>query len=282
MKVFTLVAFSFFWAAGSVLGQTQMNLPVTFDEPNVNYGVVGFGGADESSIVADPTDPTNKVAKVVRSNTAELWAGTTITAVVDNRQNGFSSKVPFTATDTKMNVRVWSPDANIPVRLKVEEAADGAKNVETEVRTTVAGAWETLTFDFANPAPNTAPLNLTLNYDKVSIFFNFGVTGAVAGVKTYYFDDIRFGEATVASNSQAANQRVHFYPNPAQHFIEIGGLRQEAVQAQVVDVTGRALPIVFNRAGATHRADVAHLAAGVYFVKIQEGPSSFNLKLIKN
>jgi hypothetical protein len=29
---------------------TQMNLPVTFDDPTVNYGVVGFGGADASSI----------------------------------------------------------------------------------------------------------------------------------------------------------------------------------------------------------------------------------------
>jgi hypothetical protein len=33
---------------------------------------------------------------------------------------------------------------------------------------------------------------LSLSLTKVSIFFNFGVTGAVAGAKTYYFDDVTF------------------------------------------------------------------------------------------
>ena len=45
----------------------------------------------------------------------------------------------------------------------------------------MAAAWETLTFNFANQAAGTAALNLAYTYNKVSIFFNFGVTGAVAG-----------------------------------------------------------------------------------------------------
>ncbi|MBK7442890.1 MAG: hypothetical protein IPI65_15560 [Bacteroidetes bacterium] len=40
----------------------------------------------------------------------------------------------------------------------------------------------------------TAVINLAYAYDKTSIFFNFGTTGAVAGEKTYYFDDVYFGE----------------------------------------------------------------------------------------
>lgn len=35
-------------------------------------------------------------------------------------------------------------------------------------------------------------LNLTYTFNKASIFFNFGVTGAAAGAKTYYFDDATF------------------------------------------------------------------------------------------
>ena len=54
----------------------------------------------------------------------------------------------------------------------------------------MANGWETLTFDFANQAAGTAALNLAYTYNKVSIFFNFGVTGAAAGAKTYYFDDV--------------------------------------------------------------------------------------------
>ncbi|MBL0277571.1 MAG: Ig-like domain-containing protein [Anaeromyxobacter sp.] len=172
---------------------TQMSLPVSFDAATVNYGLVGFGGAEDSTIVADPTNAANQVAKVVKSATAEVWAGTTVTALDGLVQTGFSSKVPFDAANTRMTVRVYSPTAGIPVRLKVEDRLDQTRSVETEALTTVANAWETLTFDFTVPTvPPTAGLNLAYNYDKASIFFNFGVSGATSGAKTYYFDDVTF------------------------------------------------------------------------------------------
>lgn len=196
---------------------TQMNLPVTFDIPWINYGVVGFGGADASSIEIDPTNPSNKVAKVIKSATAELWAGTTITATVGGVQTGFASKIPFTETQKKMNVRVWSPHAGIVVRLKAEDYQDPTKSVETDVTNTVANNWEILTFDFGNQASGTAPLNLSYYYNKVSIFFNFGVTGAAAGERTYYFDDVKFGEPTSAKEPESLPADfvlLQNYPNP--------------------------------------------------------------------
>ncbi|WP_194974828.1 carbohydrate binding domain-containing protein [Aquiflexum lacus] len=192
MKNFTMIFFFILVAAFNVKAQSQMNLPVTFDEPDVNYGILGFGGADDSAIVDDPTDANNKVARVTKNAQAETWAGATVTAVTDGVQTGFSSRIPFTASQTKMSVRVWSPDAGIPVRLKVEDHLDPTKSVETETTTTVANEWQTLTFDFANQAAGTEALNLSLNFNKASIFFNFGVTGAEAGEKTYYFDDMVF------------------------------------------------------------------------------------------
>jgi uncharacterized beta-barrel protein YwiB (DUF1934 family) len=192
MKNFTLFLFFILVAAFKVDAQSQMNLPVTFDEPDVNYGIVGFGGADDSAIVEDPTDANNKVARITKNAEAELWAGATVTAVTDGLQTGFSSRIPFTGTQTKMSVRVWSPDAGIPVRLKVEDHLDPTKSVETEATTTAANEWETLTFDFANQAAGTEALNLSNNFNKASLFFNFGVTGAEAGEKTYYFDDMVF------------------------------------------------------------------------------------------
>ena len=170
--------------------QTQMDLPVTFDSPTVAYGLLGFGGAEDSTVVVDPVGGTNKVARVVKSATAELWAGTTLTA---NGTLGFANGLPFTASSTKMTVRVYSPNAGIQVRLKVEDAADPTKSAETEATTTLANTWETLTFDFANQAIGTPALNLAITYNKASIYFNFGVTGATAGAKTYYFDDVTFG-----------------------------------------------------------------------------------------
>lgn len=190
----------------------QMNLPVTFDVTTTNYGLVGFGGAENSTIVAEPGVPTNKVGKVVKSATAELWAGTTLTVVNGGTQTGFSAKVPFTATEKRMNVRVKSTHAPIQVRLKVEDYLDATKTCETEATVTTANVWQTLTFDFGNPAAGTAALNLTYYYNKASIFFNFGVTGAVAGEKTYYFDDVYFGAPVVpvelTSFTSAVNKNV--------------------------------------------------------------------------
>jgi hypothetical protein len=132
------------------------------------------------------------VARAVKSGTAELWAGTTITALSGVTQTGFANNIPFTSCATKMSVRVWSPHAGIQVRLKVEDKTDPNKSCETEATVTVASGWQTLEFNFANQATGTAPLNLTFNYNKASIFFNFGITGASAGERIYYFDDVTF------------------------------------------------------------------------------------------
>ncbi|MEI6173626.1 MAG: hypothetical protein WCR01_07715 [Bacteroidota bacterium] len=166
---------------------TAVNLPVTFDDPAVNYDLVDFGG-NASSIVADPVVLTNMVCKVIKTNTAETWAGTTIGGTV-----GFATVVPFAPGATFMTMRVYSPDAGTPVRMKVEDPNDPTKSVETQVLTTVANAWETLTFNFAIQAPGTAAINFSYIYKKLSVFFNFGTTGAAAGTKTYYCDDIAFG-----------------------------------------------------------------------------------------
>ena len=93
-----------------------------------------------------------------------------------------------------MTVRVYSPNAGIPVRLKVEDAADPTHSVRPRRLTTGVNTWETLTFDFANQAPGTVVLNLAWTFNKFSIFFNFGTDGSrSARTKTYYFDDIAFG-----------------------------------------------------------------------------------------
>jgi Bacterial Ig-like domain len=172
---------------------TQMALPVGFDSSTVAYGLVGFGGAEDSTVVADPTDAANKVAKVVRAANSESFAGTTVTASNPaGVQLGFAPKIPFNVTDTRMSVRVWSPDAGIPVRLKVEDSTDPNKSVETEATVTTAAGWQTLTFNFAAQSAGTAPLNVAFNYNKATIFFDFNRAKASAVQKTYYFDDLTF------------------------------------------------------------------------------------------
>ena len=171
---------------GYVSGSTEFtpyDLPIDFESEN--NVLTDFGGA-ASSVIVDPTDANNKVAQTIKTATAETWAGTTM------GEKALAHPIPFTATDTKMSVRVWSPDAGTPVRLKVENSDDPTISVETEVNTTVAQDWETLVFDFSNEAAGTAALDLANTYNMASIFFNFGTTGADAGEKTYYWDDVTF------------------------------------------------------------------------------------------
>ncbi len=167
-----------------------LTFPVTFDDPLAEYDLVDFGG-NVSQIIVDPDDADNNIVETIKTETAELWAGTTVGGAL-----GFAEPVPFAAPDTTlMSVVVWSPEEGIPVRLKVEDAGNGGIFVETEVVTTVAAAWDTLVFDFNNPAPGTPAINFANTYNKASIFFNFGTTGADAGEQTYYWDYMDFAGA---------------------------------------------------------------------------------------
>ncbi|MFT6017640.1 MAG: hypothetical protein ACI9CQ_000416, partial [Saprospiraceae bacterium] len=157
------------------------DLPITFEDPGIDYNLDNFGGM-VSFLAPDPTDSTNTVVCSTKPVGAETWAGTTVGA------DGLQNPVPFTATDLTMTVRVWSPSAGTPFLLKVENTANPGQSSEVLVSTTVAMAWETLVFDFANSS--TAPIFLNIVYDKVSVFANFGNPGT--GM-TYYFDDIMFG-----------------------------------------------------------------------------------------
>ncbi len=160
----------------------QINLPVTFDATNVNYSVTDFGNNATVDAV-DPTSSSNKVKKTTKPNGAETWAGTTI-----GTPTGFASKIPISATSTKMSVRVYSPAVGLKIKLKIEDKTDPNKSVETDQLTTKANEWETLVFDFSSQTTGTPALNASLTYDKASIFFDFGAAGSG---KVFYWDDVQ-------------------------------------------------------------------------------------------
>jgi hypothetical protein len=254
----------------------KVDLPITFeDTTTVDYALTDFGG-NASSIVVDPTDATNTVGKAIKTAGAELWAGTT------NGGSGLANPVPFTTSETKMTVRVWSPDANTPIRLKVENAADGTISVETETNTTMAGAWETLEFDFSNEAPGTAALNVANTYNKVSIFFNFGTTGADAGEKTYYWDDVQFGGLVGVETLAAADAGINIYPNPFNDLftIEFPEILNEPVFATLFDANGRLVQEA-KIGSQTSTIHVGDLSEGIYFLRIQNGMNSYFHRLVR-
>lgn len=141
---------------------TPTAVTVSFDEGDTSGYTLGmpadidydFGGAGSSIAEAAPEGASGAVAQVVKSAGAQTWAGTTFLSL--------SAGELITATSETVTMRVWSPEAGTVVRLKLENASDNTKTVETDAETTEAGTWQTLTFNFANEATGTAAVNLSL------------------------------------------------------------------------------------------------------------------------
>jgi PKD repeat protein len=140
-----------------------------------------------------------KVGQVVRANNSAF----------DNIQIDLSDKLDFSTSDG-LKMKVWSPIANTPVLIKLEEIGNSGNFVEIQQSTTTANSWEELTFDFAATA--------TPQFDKMVIFFNFNV----ADGSTYYFDDLALygtgggGPACTAETSEsiaAADLNITFQSN---------------------------------------------------------------------
>jgi len=160
----------------------QIDLPVTFDDPQVDYTVVDFGG-NQSAVTVDPVVSSNMVMKSIKTNGAQFYAGTSLGTSL-----GFASVIPITSSTSRMSIRLYSPAAGLDIKLKIEDHKDATHSVETDTKTTVANQWETLVFDFKTQAPGTAALNYTYTFDKATVFFDFGNTG---NGKAYYFDDVK-------------------------------------------------------------------------------------------
>jgi hypothetical protein len=193
-----------------------LDLPVTFDLPNVNYEVTDFGGA-VSVPATDPTNGANNVKRTTKPNGAETWAGSTMGAA-------FTSAIPFTATRTQMSIRVYSPAAGIKVRLKVEDRTNNARSVETEAMTQAANTWETLIFDFATPSAGTASLNLGFTYNMASVFFDFGTGGSG---REFLWDDVTFLATNVIPNYLSLP--IDFQATYAYPFVNFGGATSTVV-----------------------------------------------------
>jgi hypothetical protein len=115
---------------------------------------------------------SSKVGKMVKG-APEVWAGSFIS---------LANPIDF-STRKFMKVKVHSPRVGAKLLLKVENQTNGGISFEKEVATTVANAWEELTFDFT--AINTAN-----SYQKVVLIFDLGTAGDGSANYTYYFDDI--------------------------------------------------------------------------------------------
>ena len=124
----------------STFGWAQ-SLP--FDFESATSGMQGYDGAS-FAIVSNPSSVGNSsanVAKIVKVNVADMWAGAKITSV---------SSLNFSSASTSvLSMKVYTTEpVGTVIKIKLESPYSG----EVDAVTTVTSAWETLIFDFGIPA----------------------------------------------------------------------------------------------------------------------------------
>ena len=258
---------------GECIGSVQINLPVDFESSTIDYTMTDFGD-NTSSLVTDPYSSGNMAMKVIKSSGAATWAGTTI-----GTPSGFATNIPLSLSNSVMSVSVWSPQAGIPIRLKVEDSNDPTHTCETETNTTVSG-WQVMEFDFVNQAPGTESLSVGLGngwtYNMASIFFNFGTEGTG---ETYYFDDVQFKESTIGINDYEINE-LSIFPNPTNSQWTLNSQNNDITLVEVFDLQGQlVLALSPNRTNV--KINASNLVKGLYLSKVTTDTGTSTVKLLK-
>lgn len=159
----------------NTLPSAAVELPLTFESTTVNYAFTNFDGGN-ATVIDNPhstgINPSARTGRMIK-NAGQPWGGSFIT--LDQPIN-FSTNKTF-------RMKVYSPRVGAKVLLKVENKDNGAISYEKEVSTTLANAWEDLTFDYS--AINTAN-----QYHRIVLIFELGTQGDGSANFTFYFDDI--------------------------------------------------------------------------------------------
>jgi hypothetical protein len=163
-----------------------IQLPITFDDPNVNYAFGTFNGASYEVVDNPDESGANPVASKVGAitNSGNAFEGGSFS---------LGTPVDFGGAEKVIRMKFWST-VSVPVLLKFEGGVNGER--ENEVVATHGGTgWEELTFDFGTDAVKSfidgsqgvgEPFVPTGQYATIVLFVDG--PGTTAG--TFYMDDI--------------------------------------------------------------------------------------------
>ncbi len=132
----------------------------------------------EISVVANPDtngNPSNTVVQLVKGS-GQVWAGSKITA---------STAFPI-EENIVITAKVWSPRVGLNLLMKFEDATpwpDTIATGETTATTTVANAWEELSFTITGVDSN-------VDYNNIVLIMDNGTNGDGSANYTIYVDDI--------------------------------------------------------------------------------------------
>jgi len=147
--------------------------PISFE---TGFEMSSFDGGD-IMLVGNPDatgNTSDMVLKLVKGE-GQVWAGSKLTV-----------PAAFSVANTTVTAKIWSPRAGLELLMKFEDATPWPNTVasaEIIATTTVANAWEEVTFDFAGIATDVDFVNLVLIMDN-------GTAGDASADYTIFVDDI--------------------------------------------------------------------------------------------
>ena len=175
-------------------------LPITLENQLPAFG--DFNGSFTQAI-ANPDATGANTSATVAENTVPANAAFAGVNFGLETNIDISAQKGFTMT-------VWSPVANTPVLLKLENATTGV-NAERGATTTTTGAWETVSFDFSTEGD--------LTFESVTIFMNFNVLDPAT--QTYYWDNLEQVDVLITGDARISEIDADQTGTDTQEFLEI-------------------------------------------------------------
>ncbi len=173
-----------------------VKLPITYDEPTVNYALGVFNGASFEVV-------TNPDQSGANTSASKVGALTNSGVAYEGGAYNLGTPVDFSTSAKTITMKFWS-DVAVPVLLKFEGGVNGERQNEVSVMHGGTG-WEELSFNFGTSAVKSyidgsqgvgEPFVPTGQYSTMVIFVDG--PGTTAG--TFYLDDIKLVGATFSSS----------------------------------------------------------------------------------
>ena len=148
----------------------------------------------------------------------------------------------------------------------------GASTGEIKVPNTVVNQWERLIFDFTPVIGE--PSNIDI--DQLIVFPDFQ---ARTSDNIIYFDNIEFGDFTLAAADQDAPADVFVSPNPV---LDVTRVHSAAVidKLEVYNVLGQQVGS-YQPNSTNFNLDLQGLKSGIYVLSLQAGNSTSQLRIVK-
>ena len=240
------------------------SFPVTFENSVVTTDFTNFNGAI-TNVVANPhvtaENPSATVGQFIRSGGAP-WAQSKLILSEFMDYSSLSS--------ISMKVYTDAPIGTL-LKFKVESTEEAFAN-ERNVNTTVSGAWQTYTWDFAGDPPV---------YNVLTFMLGYATPNDASANATFLFDDINQVASTLSNGDDIllVNSSVNIYPNPAKNVITISAKNTTIQSIRLFNMLGNQVSVIYpNKTETT--VNVSKFAAGVYFAKISTPKGDASSKLI--